>query len=429
MKCIKEAAAKTYGRDTKTAKTVAEIINNVIANGDAEIYTLSKKFDGLDLEYIRVPKETVKAAYDQVDQATIEAMKAAADQIRFYAEKQLACMKELDTETPVPGVRLGHRLVPVDSVGCYVPGGRYPLPSTALMLAIPAKVAGVKRIAACSPASKVSGTIHPAVLAAMDIAGVDEIYCVGGAQAIAAFTYGTESIRKVDMICGPGNRFVTEAKRQVIGEVGIDSLAGPSEVLIVADESANPDFTAIDILAQSEHDPNARATLVTTSPDLAEKTLKRVTEIAAELPTGELALKSWEDNGMLYLADSMDEAIDLANEMAPEHLEVQVKPEIEQEVSDRLLHYGSLFVGHYTPVTFGDYCSGTNHTLPTMRTARYSNGVWVGTFIKTSFVQHITEEGCRNLASTAVHMAGTEGLMAHRKSITIRMEAMDQKKK
>lgn len=424
MKCIKEAAAKNYGKDAATTKIVADIIENVIQNGDAEIHTLSRKFDGLDLEYIRVPEETVKAAYDLVAPEVVEAMKAAAAQIRFYAEKQLETMKNLDTDTPIPGVRLSHRLVPVDSVGCYVPGGRYPLPSTALMLAIPARVAGVKRIAACSPASKVTGTIHPAVLVAMDLADVDEIYCVGGAQAIAAFTYGTETIKKVDMICGPGNRFVTEAKRQVLGEVGIDSLAGPSEVLIIADESANPDFTAIDILAQSEHDPNARATLVTTSMELAEKTLKRVNEIAAELPTGDLALKSWEDNGMLFIADDMEEAIALANEMAPEHLEVQVKPEIEETVSNALLHYGSLFVGHYTPVTFGDYCSGTNHTLPTMRTARYSNGVWVGTFIKTSFVQHITEEGCRNMAKTAVCLADTEGLMAHKKSITIRVDAM-----
>lgn len=424
MKCIKEATAKTYGKDLATINAVAEIIENVRIHGDAEIYALSKKFDNLELDAIRVSPETVQAAYEQTNSETIEALKAAAEQIRFYAQKQLSCLKELDIDSPVPGVRLGHRLVPVDSVGCYVPGGRYPLPSTALMLAIPAKVAGVKRIAACSPASKVSGTIHPAVLVAMDIAGVDEIYCVGGAQAVAAFTYGTESIQKVDLICGPGNRFVTEAKRQVIGEVGIDSLAGPSEVLILADESANPDFTAIDILAQSEHDPNARATLVTTSKELAEKTLQRVTEIAAELPTGELALQFWKDNGMLFLADSMEEAIQLANEMAPEHLEVQVKPEIEEEVSKQLLHYGSLFVGHYTPVTFGDYCSGTNHTLPTMRTARYSNGVWAGTFIKTSFVQHITKEGCQNLASTAISLAGTEGLMAHQKSITIRMDTM-----
>lgn len=424
MKCIKEATAKTYGKDLATINAVAEIIENVRTNGDAEIYALSKKFDNLELDAIRVSPETVQAAYEQTSSETIEALKAAAEQIRFYAQKQLSCLKELNIDSPVPGVRLGHRLVPVDSVGCYVPGGRYPLPSTALMLAIPAKVAGVKRIAACSPASKVSGTIHPAVLVAMDIAGVDEIYCVGGAQAVAAFTYGTESIQKVDLICGPGNRFVTEAKRQVIGEVGIDSLAGPSEVLIVADDSANPDFTAIDILAQSEHDPNARATLITTSKELAEKTLQRVTEIATELPTGELALQSWKDNGMLFLADSMDEAIRLANEMAPEHLEVQVRPEIEEEISKQLLHYGSLFVGHYTPVTFGDYCSGTNHTLPTMRTARYSNGVWAGTFIKTSFVQHITKEGCQNLASTAISLAGIEGLMAHQKSITIRMDAM-----
>lgn len=420
MKFLKEAIGKTYGRDAKTTQLVSEIITNIIEKGDEEIITLSKKLDGIDLEYIRVPKEVVLEAYEKVEPKTIEVLKHAAEQITFFAEKQLECLLPLTTKSPVEGVTLAHRLVPVEAIGAYVPGGRYPLPSTALMLAIPAKVAGVKRIAACSPPSKAHGTIHPAVLVAMDIAGVDEIYCVGGAQAVAALSFGTESIQKVDMIVGPGNRFVTEAKRQVLGEVGIDSLAGPSEVLIIADETAIPDFAAIDLLAQSEHDPNARATLVTTSEEVAMKTLEKVAQFAGELETGATALQSWEDNGTVILVDSLDEAITIANEMAPEHLEVQTKE--DDYVSERLLHYGSLFVGHYTPVSFGDYCSGTNHTLPTMRTARYSNGVWVGTFIKTSFVQSITKEGCLNLSDTCIHLAGVEGLLAHQKSVAVRVE-------
>ncbi len=416
---IKEAEKKTFTRDSETIKLVSDIIDQVIQKGDRELKELSLKFDGIKIDELRVSEETVKAAYDQVDAKTVEAMKFAAEQIRFYAEKQMECLKPLEDVSQVEGVTLSHKLVPVDSVGAYVPGGRYPLPSTALMLAIPAKVAGVKRIAACSPPSKVNGGIHPAVLVAMDIAGVDEIYQAGGAQAVAAFTYGTESIQKVDMIVGPGNRFVTEAKRQVLGEVGIDSLAGPSEVLIIADETADPDFTAIDLLAQCEHDPNARATLVTTSRELAEKTLEKVIQFAKELPTGAISGQSWEDNGIVMVVDSMDEAIAIANEMAPEHLEVQAKE--EDRIADRLLHFGSLFVGNYTPVTFGDYCSGTNHTLPTMRTARYSNGVWAGTFVKTAFVQHVSEQGCKNLSGYCIRLADVEGLMAHKKSVEIRI--------
>lgn len=420
MRYIKKAEKKTFARDTQTAKLVSNIIDQVIANGDAELKRLSLKYDGIETDYIRVPEHVVKAAYEKVDESVVEAMRFAAAQIRFYAQKQMECLRPLEEVSQVEGVRLSHKLVPVDAVGAYVPGGRYPLPSTALMLAIPARAAGVKRIAACSPPDRTTGTIHPATLVAMDIAGVDEIYAVGGAQAIAALTYGTESIRKVDMIVGPGNRFVTEAKRQVLGEVGIDSLAGPSEVLIIADETANPDFVAIDLLAQCEHDPNARATLVTTSEKLAEEAQKKVAAFANQLSTGKISGQSWEDNGIIILVDSMEEAIAIANEMAPEHLEVQAKE--EDAIADRLLHFGSLFVGHYTPVTFGDYCSGTNHTLPTMRTARYSNGVWPGTFIKTGFVQHVSAQGCKTLAEHCMRLADTEGLMAHKKSVEIRVE-------
>ncbi len=419
MKCLKDATKKTFSRDAKTRDLVADIIEGVKSEGDAKLIALSEQFDGIALESVKVSEETVKKAYELVEPKVIESMKKAHESILFYAKKQLECLKDLSVDSPVPGVKLGHRLIPVEAVGAYVPGGRYPLPSTALMLATPAKVAGVKRVAACAPPSKKYGTIHPAMLVAMDIAGVDEIYAVGGAQAIAAMTYGTESIAPVDLICGPGNRFVTEAKRQVLGDVGIDSLAGPSEVLIIADETANPDFVAIDLLAQSEHDPNARATLVTTDEQLANTVLEKIKIFADELDTGVTSLQSWEDNGIIYVVDTMQEAIDIANDFAPEHLEVQVKD--EDAVTEKLFNFGSLFVGHYAPVSFGDYCSGTNHTLPTMRTARYSNGVWVGTFIKTSFVQHISKEGCANMADTCSTLAGVEGLLAHQKSVTIRV--------
>lgn len=420
MYLFKDAPRKTYERDQQTTDLVSDIISNVRTNGDAELLALTQKFDHVSMDSVRISDEQIRAAYEQVPAKTVEAIQAAAAQIRFFAEKQLECLKPLTTATPIPGVTLGHRLIPMETVGAYVPAGRYPLPSTALMLAIPAKVAGVKTVVACSPVSKGCGTIHPAVLVAMDIAGVDEIYCTGGAQAVAAMAFGTESVRKVDLIAGPGNRFVVEAKRQVMGSVGIDSLAGPSEVLILADGYANPAFTAADLLAQSEHDLNARSTLVTTSEAFAQKVLDCMKEQAATLPTGETAMESWNDNGMILIAESLEEGIALSNDIAPEHLEVHTHN--AESVAARLTNYGSLFIGEYTPVAFGDYCSGTNHTLPTMATAKYSNGVWVGTFLKTSFTQHISKQGCRNLADTCMTLAETEGLMAHHNSVRVRLE-------
>ncbi|MDQ0204318.1 histidinol dehydrogenase [Pectinatus haikarae] len=423
MEILKQAEQKTYERTAELIENVGAIIKNVRQNGDEALKELSRKFDGIELDAIRIAPQQIKAAYDMVSPETVEYLKFAAKQIKFYAEKQMGCLKELEISSKVEGVTLGHRLVPVKACGAYVPGGRYPLPSTALMLSIPAKIAGVERIAAASPASKKYGTIHPAVLVAMDIGGVDEIYCVGGAQAVAALTYGTQTIPPVDMIVGPGNRFVTEAKRQVLGEVGIDSLAGPSEVLVIADGSTNPDYTAIDLLAQSEHDPNAKAILITTDRGYAKRVEEKITGFVEELPTGQTAYKSWQDNGTVILAEDETEMIALADEMAPEHLEIHTKDSVK--LSKKLRNYGSLFIGEYTPVAFGDYCSGTNHTLPTMRTARYSNGVYVGTFIKTSFYQHITKEGCKNLSAACMHLAETEGLMAHRKSVGIRVKQED----
>lgn len=420
MKILKEAKSKTYERTEKLSDAVRNIIKEIKQNGDCAIRELNHRFDGIERQELRISPAEIEAAYKIVAPDTIKYLQFAASQITFYAEKQLSCLQELKVESPVEGVTLGHRLIPVNACGAYVPGGRYPLPSTALMLAIPAKIAGVKRIIATSPASKEYGTIHPAVLVAMDIAGVNEIYCVGGAQAIAAMTYGSETINPVDMIVGPGNRYVTEAKRQVLGTVGIDSLAGPSEVLIVADGTTNPAYTAIDILAQSEHDPNARAILLTTDIAFAAKVTSEIREFLKNLPTAAIASKSWQDNGVILLADSEDEMITTANKIAPEHLEVQTKDSIA--FSKKLENYGSLFIGEYTPVAFGDYCSGTNHTLPTMRTARYSNGVYVGTFLKTSFYQHITKAGCQNLSAACMHLAEVEGLIGHRESVAIRLK-------
>ncbi len=420
MKYYKLAKEAKEVRDAGATKAVADIICQVQKDGDRALKDLAKKFDHTNLTELRVTGEDIRKAYKQVDDKVVESFKKAAEQIAFYAKAQLDCIKPLDVQSPVPGVELGHRLIPVDGAGLYVPGGRFPLPSTALMLIIPAKIAGVKRVAACSPANKQFGTIHPATLVAMDIAGADEIYTVGGAQAVAAMAYGTESIAKVDLIAGPGNRYVTEAKRQVMGTVGIDSLAGPSEVLIVADETANPEYIAIDLLAQSEHDAFARSVLVTTDESKVPEILKAMEEFGAKLPTGEAAMQSFEDNGVIIIADSMDEMADIANDAAPEHLEVHTKDPVEY--SKKLYQFGSLFIGEDAPVALGDYCSGTNHTLPTMKNAKFSNGVWVGTFLKTSFVQHITKEGLKNLSKTCMTMARTEGLAAHEMSVALRLK-------
>lgn len=420
MKTIKSAAKKTYQRDMELTRTVMDIIDNVRANGDQALIEYAEKFDHMKIDTVKVAPEAVKAAYDQVDAETLEAIRFAESQIRFFAEKQRECLKDLTVHSAVEGLELGHRMIPVERVGCYVPAGRHPLPSSALMGIVTAKVAGVKEVIACSPAVKDYGTIHPAVLVAMDIAGADEIYCMGGAQAIAAMAYGTETIRKVHLIAGPGNRFVTEAKRQILGDVGIDSLAGPSEVLVLADHTADPTFVAIDLLAQAEHDPNAKPILVSTDEKLIEGAMAELERLLPTLETKEVAAQSWADNGQVYLAEDMAEAIDLTNECAPEHLEVQV--ENEREVAAQLHNYGSLFVGHYAPVAFGDFVSGTNHTLPTMETAKYSNGVWVGTFIKTGFHQFVSKTGCMNLSKHCMRFAEVEGLQAHRDSVKLRVE-------
>lgn len=418
MIILKDACRAGKAADD-TREIVSEIIEKVRNEGDQALAELTHRLDGIRLDSFRVPPEALRQAYDLVPDAITESLQFAAEQIRYFALQQLNCLKPLEC-TNIPGVKLGHRLLPVASCGAYVPAGLYPLPSTALMSIIPARVASVTRIAACAPPSREFKTIHPAVLVAMDIAGADEVYCMGGAQAIAAFAYGTASVPRVDIIVGPGNKYVTEAKRQVSGEVGIDMLAGPSEVLIIADDTAVPRLVAVDLLAGCEHDPNASAILVTTSRKLAAAV---ETEIEAELKTlktANLARQTWNDNGMIILADTLDEAVEISDRFAPEHLQLMTAS--DDVLSARLQNYGSLFIGPAAPVAFGDYLSGTNHILPTMGCARFTNGVWVGTFIKVAPYQQLTAAGAARLAGHCANLAGVEGLSGHQRSAELRKE-------
>lgn len=420
MKILKESQKRT-AKDQKTLRdAVSAIIDNVCENQDEALLYYNREFDGCERANLRVSKEEISAAYEQLSTQEIDDIKAAMTNIRAFAAAQKGTMTELKNFSPMPGIFLGHRIIPVSSCCCYVPGGGYPLYSTALMLAIPAKVAGVKRVTACSPVIKGTNQIHPKTLAAMDIAGVDEIYAIGGAQAIAAFSYGTRQITPVDIIVGPGNRYVTEAKRQCYGQVGIDFVAGPSEVLVIADSHASASVVAADLLAQSEHDPNAKGIVLTTDEAFGFQVIEKVQEQLKTLTTADIARKSWEAFGEVVLVDSLLEAVAIANEYAPEHLEVNVRnPEV---ILPQLYNYGSLFIGENTAEVFGDYASGTNHTLPTLRAARYTGGVWVGTFLKTCTQQSMTKEATQQIAPLVARLAKGEGLMGHARAASIREE-------
>ncbi len=428
LKTIKSAKQRTEEDRSRLVMTVSEMIADVRKNGDKALKAYNLKFDGCKRDTLRVSPEEIQQAYDLVSKDEIDNIKKAAANIRAFAQAQKDSLSVIEEFSPAPGIRLGQRIIPLDSCCCYVPGGGYPLYSTALMLGIPAKTAGVRRIAACSPVMKGTDRIHPKTLVAMDIAGVDEIYTVGGAQAIAAFSYGTEQIKPVDMIVGPGNSFVTEAKRQCFGKIGIDFLAGPSEVLVIADETADADVIAADILAQSEHDREAKGILVTTDESLAYAVIKSVEKQLNQLATREIAETSWKDFGEVLLADSIDEAAEYANSYAPEHLEISVKKEREKETAESLRNYGSLFIGGNTAEVFGDYASGTNHTLPTMGAARYTGGVWAGTFLKVCTCQTMDKEAMMQIAPLVAQMAEGEGLMGHSRAARIRMEKNDMKK-
>lgn len=420
MKVLKEARVRTEEDKKKLTQTVGDMIDDVKKRKDEALKEYSQRFDGSKRTSFLVTKEEIREAYDQLTEQEIQDLKKAAEHIRAFARAQRETIKPLENFSPVPGIFLGHRIIPVKSCCCYVPGGNYPLYSTALMLVIPAKAAGVERVAACSPVMKGTDRINPKTLAAMDIAGADEIYAVGGAQAIAAFSYGTEEIRPVDMIVGPGNQYVTEAKRQCYGQVGIDFVAGPSEVLVIADGSGTPEIVAADLLAQSEHDPNAKGMLITTDEKFGQAVIQAVEKELSWLPTASIAKKSWETYGEVVLADSLEEALQIANDYAPEHLELNVQE--PEALKEQLYNYGSLFMGENTAEVFGDYASGTNHTLPTLRAARYTGGVWVGTFLKTCTHQSMTQEAMRDLAPLVERMAQGEGLMGHAQAAKVRRE-------
>ena len=422
MKVIKKAKPRTNVDNQQLIDNVSAMIKNVRQNGDKALLEYNARFDQNQRPQLRISRTEIEAAYKQVSKQELADMRTAAGHIKAFAEAQKASMHELQNFQTKPGVYLGHRIIPVDSCCCYVPGGSYPLYSTALMLTIPARVAGVKRRTACSPSVKGDVNINAKTLVAMDIGGADEIYAVGGAHAIAAFSYGTEQIAPVSLIVGPGNQYVTEAKRQCYGKVGIDFIAGPSEVLVIAEAGAraDPRIIAADLLAQAEHDPLAKGILVTTDEALGNAVITSVEEQLAVLPTVDIASRSWADYGEVVLADSLSEAINIANSYAPEHLEVIVnKP--ETAVSN-LTNYGSLFIGQYTAEVFGDYASGTNHTLPTLKAARYTGGVWAGTFLKVCTHQSMTKQAMLEISGLVSNMAHGEGLIAHARAAEIRKE-------
>ena len=419
---LKTSKTRSQEDRSRLRETVGKIIDSVIKNGDKALKEYNSRFDRCKREFIRISSDEIKEAYDKVPAGEVEDIKKAADNIRAFAEAQKGTVGSLKNFSPSEGIILGHRVIPVDSCCCYVPGGGYPLYSTALMLGIPAKVAGVRRVTACSPVIKGTDSIHPKTLVAMDVAGIDEIYAIGGAQAVAAFSYGTDQIEPVDLIVGPGNSFVTEAKRQCYGKVGIDFVAGPSEVLIIADNTADPEIIAADLLAQSEHDREAKGILVTTDEMLGKAVWNAVEKQLPTLDTEEIARSSWNDFGEILIADTLDEAIEYANEYAPEHLEVNVSESRTDYVADSLRNFGSLFIGGNTAEVFGDYASGPNHTLPTLGASRYTGGVWVGTFLKICTYQSMTADAMMSIAPLVSNLARGEGLTGHARAAEIRME-------
>ena len=422
IKELKPSKKRTEEDRSRLMATVGDIIADVRMNGDAALMEYNRRFDGCERTALRISEQEIRDAYDKVSAQEIEDIKKAAVNIENFAKAQRATVGALEDFSPSPGIVLGHRVIPVGSCCCYVPGGGYPLYSTALMLGTPAKVAGVERVTACSPVIKGTDCIHPKTLVAMDVAGVDEIYAVGGAQAIAAFSYGTDQIQPVDMIVGPGNSFVTEAKRQCYGKVGIDFVAGPSEVLIIADGNADPEVLAADILAQSEHDKEAKGILVTTDEKLGAAVIDAVEAQLSTLETEPIARSSWNDFGEILIADSLDEAVEYANAYAPEHLEVNVAEADADRVVSGLKNYGSLFIGGNTAEVFGDYASGPNHTLPTLGAARYTGGVWVGTFLKICTYQSMSRDAMMGIAPLVSNLARGEGLIGHARAAEIRME-------
>ena len=396
---------------------VSDIIANVINRGDEAIFEYALKFDKADLKSLEVTASEIDEAFSLVDKEFISIIEQAAENIRGFHSKQVKNSFVINDKN---GVIIGQKVMPIEKVGLYVPGGTAAYPSTVLMDSIPAKIAGCKEIVMVTPPSA-DGKVNPVILAAAKIAGVDRIFKVGGAQAIAALAYGTESIPKVDKIVGPGNAFVAEAKKQVFGKVSIDMIAGPSEILVVADSTANPRFVAADLLSQAEHDKMASAVLVTDSRSFAEQVSRQLEMQIPDLPRADIARASIDNNGKIIVAENnLMLAIDIANEIAPEHLELCVDNPFDY--LDKVKHAGSIFMGKYCPEALGDYFAGPNHTLPTSGTARFSSPLSVDDFIKKSQFTYYTADALQSVADKVAFFAEKEGLHAHAKSATIRFE-------
>ncbi|MEJ7767518.1 MAG: histidinol dehydrogenase [Chitinophagaceae bacterium] len=411
-----KSIAEIQEADLKVKEIVSNVIKDIEANGDAAVRKYSEKFDSWSPESFRLSTEQIQEIVASVPTQVIGDMKFAQQQIRRFAEKQRASIQDIEVET-LPGVILGHKNIPVNSAGCYIPGGRYPMVASAHMSILTAKVAGVKRVIGFTPPIK--GQVPTATVAAMYLAGADEIYLLGGMQAMVAMAVGTETIEAVDMIVGPGNAYVAEAKRQLYGRVGIDLFAGPTEILVIADETADAEMVACDILGQAEHGPTSPGALITTSEKLAQETLVEIERQLKLLPTADLAGVAWADNGMIILVADEKEALMEADKLAYEHVEVLTKD--PGFFLQNMTNYGALFLGPETNVAYGDKVIGTNHTLPTNKAAKYTGGLWVGKFLKNCTYQRCTPEASVVIGEYAMRLCEIEGFMGHKEQAALRV--------
>jgi sulfopropanediol 3-dehydrogenase len=403
--------------DAKVRSVVEGILDGVKTRGDVAIRELSKQFDNWEPANFRLNEQEIEHAISQVNKRDLDDIRFAQAQVRNFAQKQRDTLQDLEVET-LPGVILGHKHIPVNAIGCYVPGGRYPMVASAHMSIVTARVAGVKRIIACAPPHR--GGPHPAIVAAMHFGGADEIYVLGGVQAVAAMALGTDTISPVDMIVGPGNAYVAEAKRQLFGRIGIDLLAGPTETLIIADDSVDAEICATDLLGQAEHGPTSPAVLITNSEKLANETMAEVERLLSILPTADAAGQAWKDYGEVIVCDSVDEMVAEADRVASEHVQVMTRD--PDYFLNRMTNYGSLFLGARTNVAYGDKVIGTNHTLPTKKAARYTGGLWVGKFLKTCTYQKVlTDEASAMIGEYCSRLCVLEGFLGHAEQANIRV--------
>jgi sulfopropanediol 3-dehydrogenase len=411
------AAAEKADADAKVRATVEALLTDIEARGDAAIRGMSIRFDGWDREDFRLTNAEIRACLSELPQRALDDIRFAQEQVRNFAEHQRRALTDIEVET-LPGVVLGHRNIPVNSVGCYVPGGKYPLLASAHMSVITAKVAGVPRVVTCAPPYQ--GRPAPAIVAAQHLAGADVIYCIGGVQAVGAMAIGTERIAPVDMLVGPGNAYVAEAKRQLFGRVGIDLPAGPTETLIIADDTVDAEICATDLLGQAEHGPTSPAILLTDSERLAQATMREVERLLAILPTGTIAGQAWRDYGEVIVCDDLDEMVREADRIASEH--VQVMTRNDDLFLRNMTNYGALFLGPRTNVSYGDKVIGTNHTLPTKGAARYTGGLWVGKFLKTVTYQRVlTDEASAMIGAYCSRLCMLEGFAGHAEQANVRV--------